>query len=87
MPSKIYIKPRKPEFIVFKPNGCRLKAEGEFVDAVDDLLRVPVRLSVGEVFEQVFEHPCRGSGGGYEFAYRATVGKKAVPTVDGEVLL
>ncbi len=28
--SKIFIKPRKPEFIVFKPNGCRLKSEGEF---------------------------------------------------------
>lgn len=34
MQNKIFIKPRKPEFIVFKPNGCRLKAEGEFVDAV-----------------------------------------------------
>ncbi len=34
MPNKIFIKPRKPEFIVFKPNGCRLKAEGEYVDAV-----------------------------------------------------
>ncbi len=31
--SKIFIKPRKPEFIVFKPNGCRLKSEGEYVDA------------------------------------------------------
>lgn len=27
MPNKIFIKPRKPEFIVFKPNGCRLKAK------------------------------------------------------------
>ena len=34
MQNKIFIKPRKPEFIVFKPNGCRLKAEGEYVDAV-----------------------------------------------------
>lgn len=34
MPNKIFIKPRKPEFIVFKPNGCRLKAEGEYVDIV-----------------------------------------------------
>lgn len=34
MLNKIFIKPRKPEFIVFKPDGCRLKAEGEYVDAV-----------------------------------------------------
>lgn len=32
--SKIFIKPRKPEFIVFKPDGRRLKSEGEYVDAV-----------------------------------------------------
>lgn len=34
MLNKIFIKPRKPEFIVFKPDGCRLKAEGEYVDTV-----------------------------------------------------
>ena len=34
MPSKIFVKPRKPEFIVYKPDNCRLKAEGEYVDAV-----------------------------------------------------
>ena len=32
--SKIFIKPRKPEFIVFKPDGRRLKSEGEYVEAV-----------------------------------------------------
>lgn len=34
MPSKIFIKPRKPEFIIYKPDGCRLKTAGEYVDAV-----------------------------------------------------
>lgn len=33
MPNEIFIKPRKPEFIVYKPNGLRLKKEGEFVKA------------------------------------------------------
>lgn len=31
--DKIFIKPKKKELIVPKPNGVRLKAEGEYVKA------------------------------------------------------
>lgn len=33
MDDKIFVKPKKKELIVPKPNGVRLKAEGEYVKA------------------------------------------------------
>lgn len=31
--DKIFVKPKRKELIVMKPNGQRLKAEGEYVEA------------------------------------------------------
>lgn len=33
MSEKIFVKPKKPELIVLKPDGSRLKAAGEYVAA------------------------------------------------------
>lgn len=33
MDNKIFVKPKKKELIVLKPDGVRLKAEGEYVNA------------------------------------------------------